>query len=468
MTGNPVFPCILAAATVALSLAAGTQAGAESAPQAKPLIPKICTSCHKAEASTLRGYFDSVAFKARTIQVKIDDSVELVRFDEDEIKVVTAAGKTMDGEGLRQTKKGHEIKIEYTEVDGVKTAIRLAEKPPVAVSPGTLVATAEVERLVALGPKKGRYFLYDSRPLPSFQEGAIPTAVSLPYPSFDTMAAGLPADKNSLIIFYCSGPTCYMSTASAAKAKKLGYTNIKVFRDGIQAWSEKNYTVLSPQSLKVAWLGENASPHVLLDVRSPQEAAKGFISGTVSFPATRSTSLIKDLPPTAKKPPIIVYGGPDAKQTEKVARQLLKAGYDNVKVLEGGFKGWQTAGYAVSKGKLSTKAAYMAKPHPGEIDVAAFRKYAAALPPNVMIIDVRNSDEVKKGMIKGAVNIPVEELTARVGEIPKDKLLVTQCSTGVRAEMAYHALKELGFPTVRFLNATITFGKDDSYAVSVP
>ncbi|KAA0888336.1 rhodanese-like domain-containing protein [Oryzomonas rubra] len=467
MTAKPLLPSAFVAATaVGISLAASAPAMTE-VPQVKPVIAKICTNCHTAEANTLRGYFDNVAFKAKTIQVRIDNSVELIRFDEDEIKVVNSQGATGDGELLRKTPKGHEVKVEYTERAGGRTAVRLIEKPPVTVSSDMLITTAGVERLVALGPEKGRYFLFDSRPLPRFQEGAIPTAVNLPFPSFDKLVERLPKDKNALIVFYCSGPTCNMSPGSATKAKKLGYTNIKVFKDGLPAWSVKNYAVLSPQALQEAWL-DKGLPHVLLDVRSPKEAAKGFINGAVSFPAAWSAKLIKNLPPKDKKTPIIVYGGPDVKLAKKVAGQLLKAGYGNVKVLEGGFAGWQAAGYAVASGTLAAKAVYVPKPRPGEMAVAEFKKYAAELPPDVLIIDVRNGDEVKSGMIKGAVNIPVEELTTRAGEIPKNKLLIAHCSTGVRAEMAYHALKELGFPSVGYLNATVTFGKDGSYVLSVP
>ena len=63
----------------------------------------------------------------------------------------------------------------------------------------------------------------------------------------------------------------------------------------------------------------------------------------------------------------------------------------------------------------------------------------------MLILDVRNPDEANAGMIKGALLIPDEELLARMAEVPKDKRIVTHCSTGIRAEMAYHKLKEAGY-----------------------
>ena len=150
-------------ATIALATGATMALAAFSSAEqqaAKPTIARICTNCHKAEPNTLRGTFDKVAFKSNTIQMKIDDAIELVKFDEDDIKVLTADGKSTDGEALHKTKQGKEIKIEYTEKDGVKTAVRLVEKPPVKVSPDLLISTTEVEKLVALGPEKGKYFLF--------------------------------------------------------------------------------------------------------------------------------------------------------------------------------------------------------------------------------------------------------------------------------------------------------------------
>lgn len=466
MTRNQSMFSVLFTMVTAIILASAAAAFAEQAPAAKPTIAKICTNCHKAEPNAVQGYFDNVAFKAKTIQVKIDEAVELIKFDEDDVKVINGEGAIGDGELLHKTKKGHEIKIEYVLKDGVKTAVKVTEKPPVKIPKDMLITTADVEKLVALGPEKGKYFLFDSRPLPRFQEGAIPTAVSLPFPAFDKMAEKLlPKDKNALIIFYCAGPACNMSPGSATKAKALGYTNLKVYKDGMPAWSEKHFGVLSAQFLKEAWIDKDI-PHVLLDVRAAGKAAKGFIKGAVAFPAGKAVKLIKVLPAKDKKPPIVIYDAKDGKQAEKVAAELLKAGYGKVMVLAGGFDAWQAAKYEVSAGKLTAKASYVPKPRPGEISIDEFKKYAASLPANVVILDVRNAEEVKSGMIPSAKNISAEEIKEKAGEIPKDKLIVTQCSTGVRAEMAYHALKDLGYTNVKFLNAKIDFEKGGSYKIT--
>jgi len=408
-----------------------------------------------------------VAFKSKTILINIDDKSELLTFDEDEIKVVNAEGKTGDGELMKgeKIKKGHEVKVEYVENNGVKTAVKLVEKPPVKISADMLMSTADVMKLVALGPEKGKYFLFDSRPLPRFQEGWIPTAVNMPFPAFDKLADKLlPKDKSALLIFYCAGPTCNMSPGSADKAQKLGYTNIKVYKDGMPAWQEKYYGMLSSQFLKDAWIDKDI-PFVLLDVRAAKEADKGFIKGAVTFPAKKTAALVKSLN-VKKNAPIMVYDQEGGKDAKSVASALVKAGFKKVVLLDGGFKAWQAAKYDVASGKLAVKAAYVPKPRPGEINLDEFKKYVSALPANVMIIDVRNAKEGKDGMLKNAILIPAEDIKAHVAEIPKDKLIITHCSTGVRAEMAYIALKELGYTNVKFVNAKIEIEKNGSYKIT--
>ncbi len=50
--------------------------------------------------------------------------------------------------------------------------------------------------------------IIDSRPKrPKFDKGYIPSAVSIPDSKFDEMKGSLPENKESLLIFYCQGPT---------------------------------------------------------------------------------------------------------------------------------------------------------------------------------------------------------------------------------------------------------------------
>ncbi len=445
---------------------AGSSFAADSVKTVKPAMAKICSNCHKAESNVIRGYFDNVAFKSKTIQVKIDETVELVKFDEDEIKVVNGAGKSGDGDFLKdnRVRKGHEISIEYAEKDGIKTALKLTEKPPVKIPAEMLISTSEVEKLVATGGEKS-YYLFDSRPLPRFQEGSIPTAVNLPYPQFDKMIDKLPKDKSALVIFYCAGPSCNMSPGSADKARKLGYSNLKVYKDGMPAWLEKNYGVLSNKFFKEAWIDKDI-PHVLLDVRTEDQSAQGHISGAVSFPLIDGLP-VKNLALKQKKAPIMIYDEKGGKDGETAARSLIKAGYGRVVILGGGFDAWQKAGFTVSKGKLSLNATYSPKLRPGELTLPDFSKLLSTPSSDVMIMDVRNIDEVNAGMLPAATLIPVEEIKSRVAEIPRDKRIITYCSTGVRAEMAYHTLKELGYSNIGFVNAKIDFEKGGSYKITV-
>lgn len=174
--------------------------------QTKPTNAKLCLNCHNPEPGNIRGNFDNVAFKSQSIQVKIDEATEIVKFDPETIKVIVN-GKEEPAEALRGIKKGHETRIAYTERDGIKFATLVVAKPPISVPAEKLISTEEVMKLVALGPEKGNYVLVDARPAPRFNEGSIPTAINIPYPAFDANKDRLPVKKDILLIFYCSGVT---------------------------------------------------------------------------------------------------------------------------------------------------------------------------------------------------------------------------------------------------------------------
>jgi rhodanese-related sulfurtransferase len=452
---------LLVSALIALGV--GPALAQAPAPAAKPTIPQICTTCHKAQPNAVQGIFENVAFKSQSIQLKIDAHTEIVRFDPKTIKVVDA-GVAKPGEALRDIAKNREARIDYVEKDGAKLATQISFKGPIKIAPEKLSNYAEIERLVAQGPELGKYTLIDSRPLPRVQEGTIPTAINLPYPAWDKFVDRLPADKSRFTIFFCQGVTCMMSPNSLQKAAALGYTNVKVYREGYPEWLEKNIGVIAAPHLKEAWI-DRQMPHVLVDARPASTAAEGAIPGAVSVPPSRVRQAVGAFPDPKLKAPIMVYDGDGGTSALTVARVIKESGQSNVTVITGGLDAWKNAKNAVATGALPTQVAYVPKPRPGSIPNDEFVALARATPADVLILDVRNSDEANAGMIKGALLIPDEDLQARMGEVPKTKRIITHCSTGVRAEMAYHKLKAAGY-NVGFLYAALDVRKDGTFKVT--
>ncbi len=256
-----------------------------------------------------------------------------------------------------------------------------------------------------------------------------------------------------------------MSPNSAGRAEKLGYTNVKVYHEGLPEWNKRNVTVLSAQFLKEAFIDKEI-PIVLVDVRPAAAARKGFIKGAVTIPAADMAASISKFPPKEKKPPIIVYDqicGDDAKNA---AKALVAAGY-SATVLTGGIDAWQAAKYPVESGAPAGNIVYVPKLRPGEIAIDDFKQTAANTPADVLLLDVRNKQEAEAGMIKGAKCVPDEEILDRLADIPRDKKIITHCSTGVRAEMAYHKLKEKGY-TVQFLNAKLDIDDKGNFTLEKP
>lgn len=64
------------------------------------------------------------------------------------------------------------------------------------------------------------------------------------------------------------------------------------------------------------------------------------------------------------------------------------------------------------------------------------------------ILDVRTALEAKKGISPGATNISLFQLNRRLGELPRDRTIVTYCMTGGRAGKARDILERNGFKVV--------------------
>lgn len=80
------------------------------------------------------------------------------------------------------------------------------------------------------------------------------------------------------------------------------------------------------------------------------------------------------------------------------------------------------------------------------------RKVVAMLPElkknGAILVDVRSAAEFANGNAPGTINIPLQELGSRLGEIPKSSPVVLCCASGTRSGMAKHLLKKKGYLNV--------------------
>ena len=87
----------------------------------------------------------------------------------------------------------------------------------------------------------------------------------------------------------------------------------------------------------------------------------------------------------------------------------------------------------------------------GAMPVATWRQMAEADRCDTLFLDVRTREEHAFGAILGSVNIPLDELRGRIGELPRDKEIYIYCAVGLRGYLALKILTGHGFTRVKNL-----------------
>jgi len=437
----------------ALLLTVSLSAALVQAEDVAPKVPmaQLCANCHQAEPGVMMGFLENISLKARTIQMNFLSHREVVAFDEaTELKNVASL------EDIRNfLNKGFTVK--FTNKDGKKLA--------------TLINRFDVLKTIESGKYKvgkldkagfkdktadAKVAVYDVRPPAAYQEAHIAGAKMLPAPAFDKFKDQLPTDKATPIVLYDTGGC--LSPTIAFNLKSMGYEDVSIYTAGFPDWSKSEYGVTTEVWLKEAI--DKGISHVLVDLREPAAVAKGHIKGAVGIPLARLDQA-KDSFPPQKNAPIILVGP----RQQEAAAKLADWGYRSVRLLTMDVEGWQQAGNAIETGQAPTAIHYVPQIKPGTIAIDEFKSNVGQPSAKTLLVDVRNPDEVaEEGMLKGASNIPLDQIASRLDEFPADKEALLYCPTGVRAEMAHTILNEAGKRS-RYLDAKISVDKDGSYRI---
>ena len=81
----------------------------------------------------------------------------------------------------------------------------------------------------------------------------------------------------------------------------------------------------------------------------------------------------------------------------------------------------------------------------GRMEVLTTDQFMAYDKENATLLDVRTEIEFNNGHIEGAINIPVDSLRERIGELDKNKEILEYCQVGLRGYVAARILQQKGF-----------------------
>ena len=329
-----------------------------------------------------------------------------------------------------------------------------------------------MKQQVSIPPKAG-LMIIDARPARLYDPGHIPGAISIPDSQFDKLQSTLPADKKTALLFYCEGPKCVLSHQSAYRAEKLGYTNVKVFPGGFPEWAAKGMTV-SVSTAQVKKLLDEKAKVVLVDARPARVFAKGSIPTAISIPDSQFQQNVALLPADKSTPLIFFCGGLQCVLSDQAADKAVALGYTNVKTYPEGEPEWTkvfgnagatTVAVAAPAPAAKSVAGIVPGKEKGSISVASFERIMKDQRDAIVVVDVRSPKEFAAGTMKGAINIPIDDLEAGLAKLPTDKPIVFVCATGGRSGEAYDTAKILREElNVWFLDAHVTYLADGSFA----
>ena len=250
-----------------------------------------------------------------------------------------------------------------------------------------------------------------------------------------------------------------MSPKSAGLADKWGHKNVLVYVDGLPAWKKGNNRIVPT----IEHIAEGNI--VLVDLRAANEVAKGYIPRAYSIPFAELEDA-EDAFPKSLGAPIYLYSDKD--EDIDAAQKMIKDwGYKTTIGFYGALKSWKEAGKELQKGPSltatdDTPISWQKQLGPGEISITDFTKSLNS--ELIEIIDARTPEEYESGHFPGSISIPLEQMKARMAEIPKDKFIVVHCKTGGRGEIGYRMLKEQGYD-VKFLNAECECSTSGQYEI---
>jgi hydroxyacylglutathione hydrolase len=202
----------------------------------------------------------------------------------------------------------------------------------------------------ALGPEefnvvRNRALVIDARPMGEYAMGHIPGALSNPFrPVFGVWLGWLVQAETPLAFVVAEASLQQVIEESM----QVGHENFAGWlAGGMEAWIGAGLPVSATEQVNPERAREAIeSGAVVIDVREPDEFARGHLPGAMPLPLGEVEAQIADLPGDVK---LLTYCG-RGERASSAASLLEQAGLGPVLTLPGGVGAWREAGYPVEQG----------------------------------------------------------------------------------------------------------------------
>ncbi|SHN12978.1 Glyoxylase, beta-lactamase superfamily II [Cyclobacterium lianum] len=196
--------------------------------------------------------------------------------------------------------------------------------------------------------------------------------------------------------------------------------------DSIDTVLDRGQQALTPEAFETA---ANETGAVVLDTRSPEKFAKGFIPNSINIGIDGSFAVwVGTMIPDVKQEILVVA---DKGREEEVITRLARVGYDHaLGYLKGGIDAWKKSGRETDS-----------------ISVVSVDELAAlsAKVRNIKILDVRKASEHQSEHLVGAENLPLDYINENMAAIDKNMPYYVHCAGGYRSMIFNSVLRARGY-----------------------
>ena len=238
----------------------------------------------------------------------------------------------------------------------------------------------------------------------------------------------------------CGGGSRQASDPAPAAPKAAADPDIRPILVSFLAGLPPNWHLVSAQDLAT-------SKPVIVDVRQPEEYAKGFIGGAVNIALRELAANLRALPAMDGDIVLVCESGHRSAVGMAVLRML---GYKNVRSLEGGMKAWRQAKLSTVTSPVPARVAGAAPPVEPRLQTMFDYYLARTLPTNwgamsgpeltedqkrkssseleaqpetfdqgrSVLVDVDEPAEFRRAALDKGINLPLRELPDVLDNIP--------------------------------------------------